>query len=59
MEEFRGYTIETFENNEKDYPFKAIAKKENETIKHKGHSMEEAIDLVKESINVSLMKNKK
>lgn len=63
MEEFRGYIIETLENNEKDYPYKAIARKENEIIKHKGHSVEEAVDLVKESINISLskleMKNKK
>lgn len=58
MENFRGYTIEILENNEKEYPYKAIARKGNEVIKHKGHSIEEAVDLVKESINILISKVK-
>ena len=59
MEEYRGYVIEVLENNEKEYPFKAIARKEEEEIKHKGHSKLLAIDLVKETINLALARNKK
>jgi len=54
MEEYRGYVIEVMENNEKEYPFKAIARKEEEEIKHKGISKLQAIDLVKGTINLAL-----
>ena len=54
MEEYRGYVIEVIENNEKEYPFKAIARKDEEEIKHKGYSKLQAIDLVKETINISI-----
>lgn len=59
MEQYRGYEIEIIENNEKEYPFKAIAKKDNEIIKHKGHSEEEAAYFVKESINKKSKQDKK
>lgn len=63
MEEYRGYIIEVMENNEKEYPYKAIARKQNEEVKHKGFTKQDAIDLVKVSINRTLekieMKNKK
>ncbi|MGH4051004.1 MAG: hypothetical protein ACREVX_06575 [Clostridium sp.] len=54
MEEYRGYLIEVLENNEKEYPYKAIARKEEEQIKHKGYSKLEVIDLVKGTINLAL-----
>lgn len=56
MEEFRGYAIEVTKNNEKEYPFKAIARKDNLEIKHKGATELQAIDFVKESINHILAK---
>lgn len=56
MEEFRGYVIEVIDNNEKEYPYKAIGRKEEHEIKHKGHSRQEAIDHVKEVINFTLSK---
>lgn len=56
MEEYRGYTIEVVKNNEKQYPYKAIATKGNEQIKHKGLSEEQAVDVVKVSINCMLEK---
>ena len=59
MEEYRGYLIEVIENNEKEYPFKAIARKEQEELKHKGHSKLHAIDLVKETINLTISRNNK
>ena len=59
MEEYRGYMIEVMENNEKEYPFKAIARKEDEEIKHKGHSKLQAIDLVKGTINLALARSSK
>ena len=59
MEEYRGYVIEVMENNEKEYPFKAIARKDEEEIKHKGHSKLQSIDLVKETINLALARCKK
>ena len=54
MEEYRGYQIEVIENNEKEYPFKAIARKGEEEIKHKGFSKLQVLDLVKETINISI-----
>ena len=59
MEEYRGYVIEVMENNEKEYPYKAIARKEKEEIKHKGHSELQAIDLVKGTINLAIARNTK
>lgn len=59
MNEYRGYEIEVIKNNEKDYPFKAIAKKRGNEIKHKGRSETEAIDLVKQSINIIMDKLEK
>lgn len=63
MEEFRGYEIEVIKNNEKEYPFKAIGRKDNIEVKHKGATELQAIDFVKESINHALakieIKNKK
>lgn len=56
MEQYRGYEITVLENYEKEYPFKAIAKKGDQIIKHKGQSETQAIDFVKESINVVLEK---
>ncbi|MDW8801739.1 hypothetical protein P8V03_11335 [Clostridium sp. A1-XYC3] len=52
MEEYRGYEITVIENDEKNYPFKAIARKSNKEVKHKGQSVTQAVDFVKESINV-------
>ena len=59
MEEYRGYVIEIIENNEKEYPFKAIARKGEEEIKHKGLSKLQVLDLVKETINISMVRNVK
>ena len=59
MEEYRGYVIEIIENNEKEYPFKAIARKGEEEIKHKGFSKLQALDLVKETINIAMARNGK
>jgi len=59
MEEYRGYVIEVIENNEKEYPYKAIARKEEQEIKHKGHSELQAIDLVKGTINLALARDGK
>ncbi len=56
MEEYRGYEITVIENNEKEYPFKSIAKKGDNEIKHKGQSKTQAIDFVKKSINVIIEK---
>lgn len=59
MEEYRGYVIEVMENNEKEYPYKAIARKDQDEIKHKGHSKLSAVDLVKETINLAISRNSK
>ena len=59
MEEYRGYVIEVIENNEKEYPYKAIARKEEQEIKHKGYSKLQAIDLVKETINLAIARRAK
>ncbi|MGH4118854.1 hypothetical protein [Clostridium sp.] len=59
MEEYRGYVIEVIENSEKEYPFRAVARKEGEEIKHKGHSKLQAIDRVKETINLTISRSSK
>lgn len=59
MEEFRGYAIEIIENNEKEYPYKAIARKGEEEIKHKGYSKLQVLDLVKATINLAITRNGK
>jgi len=59
MEEYRGYVIEVVENNEKGYPYKAIARKDEEQIKHKGLSKLQAIDFVKGTINLAIARNSK
>ena len=51
MEKYRDYEIIVMHNNEKQYPYKAIARLGDKEIKHKGQSELGAIDLVKESIN--------
>ncbi|KZL92259.1 hypothetical protein [Clostridium magnum] len=56
MENYRGYEITVIENNEKEYPFKAIARKGDKEVKHKGQSKTQAIDYVKKSINVIIEK---
>jgi len=56
MENYRGYEITVIENNEKEYPFKAIAKKGDQEVKHKGQTKTQAIDFVKKSINVIIEK---
>ena len=46
-------------NNEKEYPYKAIARKGEEEIKHKGLSKLQALDLVKATINLAITRNGK
>ena len=57
MEKYRNYEINVMQNNEKQYPYKAIARIGDKEIKHKGQSELEAIDLVKQSINKLESKN--
>ena len=52
MEQYRGYEITVIENHEKEYPYKAIARKGEKEVKHKGQSKIQAVEFVKESINV-------
>lgn len=52
MEQYRGYEIMVIENHEKEYPYKAIARKGEKEVKHKGQSKIQAVDFVKASINV-------
>lgn len=56
VNQFRGYEITVVNNNEKEYPYKAIARKGDREVKHKGMSEAQAIDFVKESINVIIGK---
>lgn len=56
MEQYRGYEITVIENSEKEYPYKAIARKGDQEVKHKGQSKTQAIDFVKKSINVIIEK---
>jgi hypothetical protein len=55
-QQYRGYEITVIENNEKEYPYKAIARKDAQEIKHKGQSKTQAVDFVKKSINVIIDK---
>ncbi|WP_160690922.1 hypothetical protein [Clostridium sp. C2-6-12] len=57
MEIYRDHEIIVMQNNESQYPFKAIAKIGDNEIKHKGQSESEAIYLVKQSINKLKSKN--
>ncbi len=57
MEKYRDHEIIVIQNNENQYPYKAIAKIGNTEIKHKGQSESEAISLVKQSINKLKSKN--
>jgi hypothetical protein len=57
MEKYRDHEIIVTQNNESQYPFKAIAKIGDNEIKHKGQSESEAIYLVKQSINKLKSKN--
>lgn len=56
MEQYRGYEITVIENSEKDYPYKAIARKGDQEVKHKGQTKTQAVDFVKKSINVIIEK---
>lgn len=56
MEQYRGYEITVIENHEKEYPYKAIARKEDKEVKHKGRSKIQAVDFVKTSINMIIDK---
>ena len=51
MEKYGDYEIIVIQNDENQYPYKAIATIGDKEIKHKGQSESEAIDLVKQSIN--------
>ena len=57
MEKYMDHEIIVVQNNENQYPYKAIAKIGDTEIKHKGQSQSEAIDLVKQSINKLKSKN--
>lgn len=57
MERYGEYEIIVIQNNENQYPYKAIARIGENEIKHKGQSQSEAIDLVKQSINKLKSKN--
>jgi hypothetical protein len=56
VDQYRGYEITVMSNNEKEYPFKAIARNGQREVKHKGQSEMQAIDFVKQSINVIIGK---
>lgn len=51
MEKYRNYEITVIQNDEKDYPYKAISRKGDKEIKHKGQTQWQAIDFVKQTIN--------
>ncbi len=51
------HEIIVIQNNENQYPYKAIARIGDNEIKHKGQSQSEAIYLVKQSINKLKSKN--
>jgi hypothetical protein len=57
MEKYKDYEITVINNNEKEYPFKAILRKGDKEIKHKGQSESQAIDFVKQTINKLESKN--
>lgn len=56
MTEYRGYEITVMKNHEKQYPYKAIAKKGTYEVKHKGQTETQAIDFVKQGVNVIIEK---
>lgn len=56
MTEYRGYEITVTKNNEREYPYKAIARKGDNEVKHKGQSETQAIDFVKQGVNVIIDK---
>ena len=56
MTEYRGYEITVIKNNEKEYPYKAIARKGDYEVKHKGQSETQAIDFVIQGVNVIIDK---
>lgn len=51
MEKYKDYEITVMQNDEKEYPFKAILRKGDKEIKHKGQSELQAIDYAKQTIN--------
>lgn len=57
MEKYKDYEITVIQNNEKEYPFKAISRKGDKEIKHKGQTEQQAIDFVKQTINKMESKN--
>jgi hypothetical protein len=57
MEKYGDNEIIVVQNNENQYPYKAIARIGTNEIKHKGRSESEAIYLVKQSINKLKSKN--
>ncbi|QAT39818.1 hypothetical protein [Clostridium sp. JN-9] len=57
MERYKDYEITVINNDERDYPFKAISKKGDKEIKHKGQTESQAIDFVKQTINKLESKN--
>ena len=57
MEKYGEHEIIVMQNNETQYPYKAIAIIGDKEIKHKGQSESDAIDLVKQSINKLKSKN--
>ena len=56
MAEYRGYEITVMKNHEKQYPYKAIAKKGTYEVKHKGQTETQAIDFVKQGVNIIIDK---
>jgi hypothetical protein len=57
MEKYGEHEIIVMQNNDSQYPYKAIVKIGDNEIKHKGQSESAAIDLVKQSINKLKSKN--
>lgn len=55
MEEYKGYIIEVMDNKDNEYPFKAFARGLN-GIEQKGFSRQNAIDLVKNLIDFTIVK---
>ena len=51
MEKYGDHEIIVIQNDENQYPYKAIARIGDNEIKHKGQNASEAINLVKQSIN--------
>lgn len=51
MEKYGDHEIIVMQNNENQYPYKAIVRIGDTEIKHKGQTKSQAIDLVKQSIN--------